>query len=132
VKDVAFREGDWQLLDARSAWEGNGSHDAFIVFSWSGSGGRRCLVAVNYAPYQSQCYVRLPWSDLAGRSWRLTDCLGSSIYDRDGADLAARGLYLNMPAWGYHIFRMDPVQDTPSMSGERVQHASQGVAVDTI
>ena len=26
---------------------------------------------MNYADHQSQCYVALPWQDLAGRSWRL-------------------------------------------------------------
>ena len=26
----------------------------------------RLLVAVNYAPNQSQCYVRLPFADLGG------------------------------------------------------------------
>ena len=41
---------------------------------------------------------------LAGRTWRLGDCLGPAVYERDGADLAARGLYLDMPAWGTHVF----------------------------
>jgi len=26
--------------------------------------------------------------------------------ERDGNDLAAQGLYLDMPAWGYHVFRL--------------------------
>jgi hypothetical protein len=30
--------------------------------------------------------------------------MSAATYDRDGRDLAARGLYLDMPAWGYHIF----------------------------
>jgi hypothetical protein len=104
LNDPAFRDGRWQLLDARPAWKGNGSNDAFIAFSWTGPGGRRRLVAVNYAGHQSQCYVTLPWGDLAGQSWRLHDQLGGAIYDRDGADLAAQGLYLDLPPWGYHAF----------------------------
>ena len=35
-----------------------------------------CWSAVNYAPNQSQCYVRLPFADLGGRQWRLEDQLG--------------------------------------------------------
>jgi hypothetical protein len=29
-------------------------------------------------------------------------------YDRAGDDLNARGLYLDMPAWGYHAFGVQP------------------------
>jgi glycosidase len=109
LKDPAFRDGEWHLLDARPAWDGNGSNEGFIAFSWSGPGNRRRLVAVNYAGHQSQCYLRLPWEDLAGRTWRLADRLGEAVYDRDGADLSARGLYLDVPAWGYHAFEVTPL-----------------------
>jgi hypothetical protein len=59
--DPPFRDGQWQLLDARPAWEGNGSNDAFVLFSWTGPGDHRRLVVANYAGHQSQCYVMLPW-----------------------------------------------------------------------
>ena len=29
---------------------------------------------------------------------------GPRVYDRDGDDLTRQGLYLDMPAWGYHVF----------------------------
>ena len=109
LRDRAFHEGGWQLLGVRAAWEGNPSHDAFVVFAWSGPGELRRLVAVNYGGHQSQCYVGMPWSDLAGRTWCLSDRLGPAKYERKGADLAARGLYLNMPAWGYHVFEVGPL-----------------------
>jgi hypothetical protein len=62
------------------------------------------LVAVNYSGHQSQCYVRLPFADLGGRTARLKDAMGPASYDRDGGDLGSRGLYLDLPAWGYHVF----------------------------
>ena len=31
---------------------------------------------------------------------------GMGSYDRDGSDLVSRGLYLDMPAWSYHVFEM--------------------------
>ena len=112
LKDPVFRDGQWQLLDAGPAWEGNESADAFIAFSWSAPVNLRRLVVANYASHSSQCYAKLPWGDLAGRIWRLHDRLGAATYDRDGADLATRGLYLDMPAWGYHVFEVQPVQAT--------------------
>jgi hypothetical protein len=39
-------------------------------------------VAVNYAPNQSQCYVRLPFADLGGAHWRLEDAIDEATYDR--------------------------------------------------
>ena len=34
----------------------------------------------------------------------LTGCPLTDGFDREKADLDARGLYLDMPAWGYHVF----------------------------
>ena len=104
LKDPAFREGGWQLLECRPAWPENESWASFVAFAWTGPGQRRRLVAVNYAGHQSQCYVAMPWTDLEGREWRLHDITGSAAYDRGGDDLARGGLYLDMPAWGYHVF----------------------------
>jgi hypothetical protein len=109
LKDPVFRQGQWQLLEADSAWQGNESHDSFIIFSWSGPGSLRRLVAVNYSNRQSQCYVQLPWDDLAGRIWKLHDRLGTAVYERNGDDLSGQGLYLDMPPWGVHGFAVEPV-----------------------
>ncbi len=109
LKDAAFRDGDWRLLECRPAWEGNGTFDSFVAFSWTVAGGPRRLVAVNYEGHQSQCYVGMPWRDLEGRTWRLRDLMGPATYDRAGDDLVRQGLYLDMPAWGYHVFAVWPV-----------------------
>ena len=33
--------------------------------------------------------------------------LGDATYDRDGNDLQARGLYLDMPPWQASVFALD-------------------------
>jgi hypothetical protein len=101
-----FRDGDWQLLECQPAWEDNWTGDCFIVFAWQGRDWQRAIVAVNYASNQSQCYVRLPWSDLGDRMYQLKDLMGSEIYDRRGTDLLATGLYLDLSGWGYHVFEL--------------------------
>ena len=110
LKDEAFRDGRWQLLECRPAWDGNGSWDSFVAFCWTGPYEQRRLVAVNYAGHPSQCYVAMPWRDLDGRTWRLQDLTGPSVYDRHGSDLTWQGLYLDMPAWGYHVFAVSPAE----------------------
>jgi hypothetical protein len=97
-------DGEWRLLDCLPAWDGNWTWDCFIAWSWQGSDGQRILIAVNYSGNQSQCYVHLPWPDLADRAVRLKDLLGSASYDREGNSLISRGLYLDLPPWGRHGF----------------------------
>ena len=40
----------------------------------------------------------------ASAAWRLTDLMGDACYARNGDDLAARGLYLDVAPWQYHVF----------------------------
>ena len=104
----AVRNGDWRLLACVPAWEGNWTWDCFIAWTWQEQDGERLMAVVNYAPNQSQCYVRLPFADLRGQSWELRDLMGSAHYVRPGDDLEARGLYLDMPPWAYHVFVLAP------------------------
>jgi hypothetical protein len=100
----ALRDGRWQLLDCVPAWDGNWTSDGFLACGWQGPGGERLAVTVNYGLNQGQCYARLPFADLAGRMVRFRDLMGLASYDRAGDDILARGLYLDLPAWGYHVF----------------------------
>jgi len=100
------RDGTWQLLENRPAWDGNPTWDRFVAFSWS-HGDRRLLVAVNYGPTRGQCYVRDNDRDFAGRTLLLRDLMNpATTYERAGDDILGRGLYLDMPAWGYHVFEV--------------------------
>jgi hypothetical protein len=99
-------QGAWRLCECRAAWAENPTWDRFVVMAWEGAGGARLLVAVNYGPTQAQCYVQFPFAGLTGRVV-LRDLLGEAQYVRDAADLAAKGLYLDMPAWGRHAFAVE-------------------------
>jgi hypothetical protein len=106
LRQPVVRDGRWQSLACEPAWDGNWTSDCFVAFAWGGSVDERLLVAVNYSPNQSQCYVRLPFPDLAGSQWRLQDQLGPESYDRDGADLQSRGLFLDMAPWQAAVFAL--------------------------
>lgn len=101
-----LHNGQWQLLECVPAWEGNWTWDCFLAFAWLDDEGRRLLVAVNYAPNQSQCYVRLPFADLVGSQWRLRDQFGENVYDRGGETLQSQGLYLDVAPWRSFAFEM--------------------------
>jgi alpha amylase-like protein len=105
VQQPIVREGAWRLLECSQAWDGNWTWDCFIASLWH-LGNRQLLVAVNYAANQSQCFVRIPVSQLAGRTMRFKDLMSPAVFDRDGDELRLHGLYLDMPAGGYHVFEI--------------------------
>ena len=106
LRQPAVRDGQWQLLECTPAWDGNGTCDSFLAFAWQGREGERLVAAVNFAPQQSQCHVRLPFADLGQSQWRLQDQMGTASHGWNGADLQARGLFLDEPPWKASVFSL--------------------------
>ncbi|HUG66408.1 MAG TPA: alpha-amylase family glycosyl hydrolase [Pirellulaceae bacterium] len=106
LREPTVRDGKWQLLECASAWEGNWTNDCFLAFAWQGEQGESLIVAVNYAPNQSQCHVRLPFADLAGAKWQLQDQLRLASYEWNGVNLRGKGLFLDMAPWQASVFAL--------------------------
>lgn len=104
LRQPALRDGQWQLLECKPAWDGNWTNDCFLAFLWQGADDEKSLVVVNYSDHQSQCFVHLPITDLGNHTWHLQDRLGERAFDRDGADLQAHGLFLDETAWAAAAF----------------------------
>jgi len=111
LRQPAVRDGQWQLLECAPGWDGNWTNDCFLVFAWRNTKGDCVLVAVNYAPNQSQCHVRLPFADLAGKHWRLQDQLANASYKWNGDDLQGHGLFLDLAPWQACVFLMSRSND---------------------
>jgi hypothetical protein len=99
IRLPVVRDGQWQLLECTPAWDGNWTNDCLLVFAWHNPIGEVLVVAVNYAPNQSQCHVRLPFDNVAGKKWQLQDQLSTASYDRSGDDMLGQGLYLDLAPW---------------------------------
>jgi hypothetical protein len=106
LKRGQVRSGRWSLYSCRPAWEGNPTVDQFIAFGWEAGPEVRLLVAMNYGAARGQCYVELPWPELRGKHVLLRDLLSPAQYEREGDDLVSHGLYLDVPAWGHHLFEV--------------------------
>jgi hypothetical protein len=100
-------DGVWRLCPCRPAWHDNPTWDRFVVMAWERTESDRLLAVVNYGPTQAQCWTELPFARLGGKVV-LRDLLGEARYERDGAELASRGLYLDLPPWGRHAFAVEP------------------------
>jgi hypothetical protein len=107
LRHPVFHDGAWRLLEPQAEWSGNPSYRNVVAHGWTLGEARR-LTAVNLGSERAQCFLPLDLADLTGRSWRLQDLLGEARYVRDGDDLAARGLYLDLPGYGYHLFDLRP------------------------
>ncbi len=107
LRRPVVRNGQWQLLECARAWEGNWTNECFVCFAWHGPGSERVVVAVNYAPNQSQCRLRLPFADLEGKTWRLQDEISSARYDRNGNELQSQGLFIDLLPWQASVFTLN-------------------------
>ncbi len=103
VKAAGLREGAWQLC-ARTGWPDNSRYLNLVAWCWE-QGRERYLVVVNLSEDQSQGRVQLPWNDLSGRTWHLTDVLSGETFERDGNEMQSAGLYVDLPAWRFHFLR---------------------------
>jgi len=109
-KESGLREGAWQLCE-RAGWPDNSSYLNLVAWCWE-QGEVRYLVVVNLSEYRSQARVHLPWNELPGRTWRLTDALSGDMFERDGGEMQSAGLYVDVPAWRFHFLHFQPGQNT--------------------
>jgi hypothetical protein len=104
LSDPAFHEGVWRLCET-TGWDDNPTSQQ--VVSWCWTAGSRWLVVVNLGEGSASAHVAAPWPDLRGQAILLHDPTQGVSFDRKGDDLND-GLYVELPGWGWHLFRVDP------------------------
>jgi hypothetical protein len=103
---AGMRRGDWTMLDCRG-WPDNPTHHDVLAWAWHDEMPHH-VVAVNLANHSSQARLPLPWPSIGGRPWRLTDLIDGRIFVRDGDELVGPGLYVDLPAWQFHVLAVEP------------------------
>lgn len=68
-------------------------------------GDDRRLIVVNLSDVTVQARVQVPWDDMRGETWHLIDALSDASYDRDGNEMAASGLYIELQPWTFSSFQ---------------------------
>jgi hypothetical protein len=105
TKRPLFRDGDWCLCE-RTGWPDNAGYLNLLAWCWQ-KGKERWLMVVNLSGSRSQARVRVPWNDLAGQSWCLTDAFDGEVYERHGVEMINPGLYVDLDAWKFHFLRLE-------------------------
>jgi glycosidase len=101
VEESELHHGRWQLCQC-SGWPDNDAYRRLVSWCWSSPGGHE-LVVVNLSDAPAQAMVHLPWDDLRGATWTLSDRLSGQTFDRQGDELADSGLYVGLDAWASHF-----------------------------
>lgn len=100
-----FHEGDWELCEC-SGWSDNPSSENVLAWTWR-NGHERALIVINYSARRSQAMVRVPWQDLRGQVWRLSDSLNGDVFIRDGNQMCEGGLFVDLDAWRFHFLSFE-------------------------
>jgi hypothetical protein len=96
-----YRDGAFATCERRG-WDDNRSYQNLAAWCWK-LGEERRLVVVNLGSARSQAHVRIPWPELAGRSWRLEETLDGTAFERAGAEMAGQGLYVDLEGGAWHL-----------------------------
>ena len=99
-----FHDGEWRLCE-RSGWPDNQSCQNLLAWCW-GKDDERFLIIINFRQEATQARVHVPWDELRGKEWRLTDVLSSETYDRSGCEMRDTGLYVDLGPWKCHLFQL--------------------------
>jgi hypothetical protein len=108
LADRTFHQGDWRLVEL-SGWSGSGYEN---LAGWCWDGDTRWVIVVNLSDAPATGHVRVPLGDLTDRQWRLVDPTHGIEFERSGQDLVD-GLYVQLPAWDWHLLRLDPADGQP-------------------
>lgn len=97
-----FHDGEWEILNADSAWDGNNTDINFLCWLWKFNTDYR-LVVVNYSNEKSQCRIKLP-IPFADENINFTDLLTDKKYARQSEEIFHVGLFVELLPYHSHIF----------------------------
>src|SRR3989338_2258972 len=104
-KDIPLSAIQRESVALFPAWKENETYKNFIAIFGRIQGGHYLAVA-NYSDAQAQCYAYLDVSAIPGEDLIFKDITGQSEYKRNKEEIILRGLYLDMPEYYFHLFKI--------------------------
>jgi hypothetical protein len=112
IQAPIFHEGAWTLCGC-SGWPDNQSWQNLVAWGWVKDDDRR-LIVVNLSQATAQGRVQVPWEEIRGAAWHLTDVFSGWSADRGGDEMVAAGLYIELQAWSLYFFEFLPAEVAPT------------------
>jgi glycosidase len=101
--NTLFQEGKWQLCE-RYGWPDNQSCLNLVAWCWEHH-DEKLFIVVNLSEHTSQAMIKLPWPELQGKNWCLTEMLDQSVdYLRKGDQMLIQGIFIELLPWKTHFF----------------------------
>ncbi len=102
TKKNIFRYGKWEPVEPDPAWEGNTTHNNFLVWAWKHL-DERILVVINFSDEISQCSLQIDTKDFENE-FPLKDILNDVKYVRSAKEIDNIGLFVELQSFQSHIF----------------------------
>lgn len=100
------KHGSWRLC-THHGWPDNQTHSNLLCWSWQYH-DEILLVVVNYSLHPAQGFVTLPWTPPDSINCLLKDIFTGDSFLRSTRELFTTGLFVDLPAWGFHLWRCTP------------------------
>lgn len=111
VSRSIYHGGAWRMIEPRPIHSADFTYHNLILYTWSDAGDIR-LIVINLSGEWSRATIQLDeMPQLASGQWLLFDILCDSFTRHSGDALIERGLQLEVPPYGAHIFRFDQESD---------------------
>jgi glycosidase len=112
IDNPVYHAGEWSQLEITPAHRGVESHHNLLAYSWRREDELR-LIVINITSEWSQGRIQLDgWRELlTGGFWRLHDALSRDFTYRDGAEIEAAGLHLELEAFQARIFHFEALDE---------------------
>lgn len=105
LKDISLENSQWDLSAIFPAWKENMTYKNFIGL-FNKIKDNYYLAVANYSDFRSQCYMYFDITAIQSKELVFKDMLSESEYARDREEIIVRGLYLDMPAYAIHLFKI--------------------------
>ena len=102
--DMTVRDGAWRLVECVPAWDGNWTADCYPRVDLDRT-TRRAAPRGGQLRREPEPVLRPPAGPWPRRR-QLQGCDGRARLRSGRPGFDARGLYLDMPPWGYHVFEV--------------------------
>ncbi|NMB54218.1 MAG: alpha-amylase [Leptolinea sp.] len=92
----------WNLCEV-TGWNDNLTCTNLIAYTWT-TKSRIILIVINYSKSPAQGRVHLQWNGFIKPMIEFHDLMTKEKIRRDVAEIREEGLFVDLPAWGYHYF----------------------------